>query len=280
MRQTSDFPNPAEGLVAYNATEFRQQAPQFYHEPQAGHRMAPHYGLAGQGGHIGSHMQPSPGGATPESYTPPCRQVMAPHCGTAEAHNRFSVSDPCGGDMMTRLVAGHQPMGAYPGMNTMGPQMSPQAGNFAPGYHSGGSMPGTQCMSSPMAPPDCRGSGYPVNFGQTGPMEASRTPYGNPHAQGYVGQHCGAYSSPLDNTNGYDRQVFRPPPAMPQGQVFPDYRAAHYRDYPPPLEDHLPPGCEGRLQDQGHLIPKTEPEARPDAEMQDAPPLKLSRKRG
>ncbi|XP_050711494.1 protein similar-like isoform X5 [Eriocheir sinensis] len=280
MRQTSDFPNPAEGLVAYNTAEYCQQAPPFYHEPQAGHRMAPHYGLAGQGGHIRSHMQPSPGGAAPESCTPPCRQVMAPHCGTAGAHNRFSVADPCGGDMMTGLVAGHQPMGAYPGMNTMGPQMSPQAANFPPGYHGGGSMPGTQCMPSPMAPPDCRASGYPVSFGQAGPMEASRTPYGNPHAQGYVGHLCGAYNSPLDNTNGYERQVFRPPPAMPQGQVFPEYRAAHYRDYPPPIEDHLPPGCEGRLQDQGHLIPKTEPEARPDVEMQDAPPMKLPRKRG
>nr|QHD64851.1 hypoxia-inducible factor alpha subunit [Gecarcinus lateralis] len=162
----------------------------------------------------------------------------------------------------------------------MGPQMSPQAGNFAPGYHGGATIPGTQCMSSPMAPPDCRSSGYPVSFGQVAPMEASRTPYGNPHAHSYAGQLCAGYNTPLDNTNGYDRQVFRSPPAMPQGQVFPEYRAAHYREYPPPLEEHRPPGCEGRLPEQGHLIPKTEPEARPDAELQDAQPIKLPRKRG
>lgn len=269
MRETSEFRHPAEGLVAYNTSEFCQQPPAYYQEPApAGHRLAPHYGLAGQGGHVRSHMQPSPGGAAPDPCTPPCRQVLAPHCGTGGTHNRYPLGDTCGGDMMPGMVAGHQAMGVYPGMNAMGPQMSPQAGNFAPGGYHGASIPGAPCM----APPDCRSSGYPISFGQVTPMEASRTPYNNPHANSYAGQLCAAYN----NTNGYERQLFRSPPAMPQAQVFPDY----YGEYPPPLEEHRPPGCEGRLPEQGHLIPKTEPETRPDAELQEIQPIKLPRKRG
>ena len=271
-----------EAQVAFNTNEYCLPRPiadfSFQGPAPAAHRLAPHYALAGQGGHVRGHVQPSPNGGPHESCTHHCGQVLGSHGGTPGALNRFAVANPCGGDMMPGMVAGHHPMGIFPEMNNINSQMSSQGGNLMSNYHGGASMAGTQCMPSPMAPHDCRSGGHSLNYGQLSPaVEASRTPYGHPRAHTYVGPQCSSYSTPLDNSAGYDHQIFRSAAVMSQSKVFQEYHS-HYSEYLPSLEEQHPQGCEVRLPEQGGLVPKIEPDMQP--ERKEIQSVKGPRKRG
>ncbi|XP_045129594.1 uncharacterized protein LOC123515165 isoform X4 [Portunus trituberculatus] len=283
MPEASYPVHTTEAQIAFNTSEYCPQPhiPDFsFQGPSpAAHRLAPHYALAGQGEHVKAHIQPSPNGGLPESCTHHCGQVMGSQGGTPGALNRFPVANPCNGDMMPGMMAGHHPMGIFPDMNNMDTHMRAQGGNLMTNYHGASSMPGTHCMPSPMVPHDCRPAGHSVNFGQPSPpVEASRTPYGHPHMHSYVGPHCSSYGAQMDNSAAYDHRVFRSPAMMSQGKVFQDYHT-HYSDYPPPLEERLPHGCEVHLPEQGGLVLKTEPD---DGltERKEVQPTKGPRKRG
>lgn len=284
MPEASYPAHTTEAQIAFNTSEYCPQPPMpdfsFQGPAPAAHRLAPHYALAGQSGHVRGHFQPSLNGGLPESCAHHRGQVLGSHGGTPGALNRFPVPNPCGGDLMPGMVAGHHPMGIFPEMNNMDSQMSPQGGNLMSNYHGGASMAGTHCMPSLMAPHDCRPGGHSVNFGQSSPhVESSRTPYGHPHAHAYVGPHCPSYGTPLDNSAGYEHQVFRAPAVMPQGKVFQEYHP-HYSEYLPPLEEQHPQGCEVRLPEQGGLILKTEPDVRPERDIPEVQRNKGPRKRG